>query len=74
LKVAQIFGQGSSYIFNLRYFFLYDLRYWGAQIVGSLEDVDWNKKANPDNVIREIKPKVDLVKFLMAKYGKEIKR
>lgn len=53
---------------------LLDLKYWGAQIVESLEDVDWNKKANPDNVIREIKPKVDLVKFLMAKYGKEIKR
>jgi len=53
---------------------LLDLRYWGAQIVESLEDIDWNKKANPGNVVREIKPKVDLVKFLEAKYGEKIKR
>ena len=48
---------------------LLDLRYWGAQIIGSLEDIDWNKKANPDNVIQEIKPKIDLVRFLEVKYG-----
>lgn len=42
----------------------YDLRYWGAQIVESLEGIDWKKKSNPDNVIREIKPEVNFVKFL----------
>ena len=47
---------------------LCELRYWGAQVVESLETIDWNEKGNPDNVVREVEPKADLVKFLKQKY------
>jgi len=49
---------------------LCDFKFWGAQVVESLADIDWRKYSNPEKVIREITPEVELAKFLESRYGK----
>ncbi len=52
---------------------LYDLKYWGAQKVKKLEKINWEKKSNPKNLLKEIIPQVEIHKFLEKKYKSKIR-
>lgn len=47
-----------------------DMNYWGAQIVDSLAQISWARKANPQMVLEECISTVDIVAYLERKYKK----
>jgi len=51
-----------------KYFNLHNFQHWGAQVVENLDDINWSLKADPTNVINEIKPKTDVIEFLKQNY------
>jgi hypothetical protein len=47
---------------------LLDMNYWGAQVIDSLDQIDWTKKADPRNVLEECSPRTDIAEFFEKKY------